>query len=99
MPFYEAVRAARRVLLLGDLGSGKSTLAATLVIETIDRSETAVAIYIPVKNLRLAGQPTLREILQSIDDYIIKEVLASFPEVKLSSLLENEIEVLIVLDG
>jgi hypothetical protein len=99
MPFYEAVRVARRVLLLGDLGSGKSTLAATLVIETIDRSETAVATCIPVKSLRLAGQFTLRELLQSIDDYIIKEVLPRFPEVKLISLLEDQIEVLLVLDG
>lgn len=99
MPFYEAVRVARRVLLLGDLGSGKSTLAATLVIETIDRSETAVATCIPVKGLRLVGQFTQRDLLQSMDDYIIKEVLPSFPEVKLSSLLEDQIEVLLVLDG
>lgn len=99
MPFYEAVRVARRVLLLGDLGSGKSTLTATLVIETIDRSETAVATCIPVKGLRLAGQFTQRELLQSMDDYINKQVLPSFPEVKLSSLLENQIEVLLVLDG
>ena len=59
-PIYEAGRVARRLLLLGDLGSGKSTLAAALVVETIDRSETAVAVCIPVKYLRLAGQFTQR---------------------------------------
>jgi len=38
MLFYDAVRVARRTLLLGDLGTGKSTLAAQLVMETIDQS-------------------------------------------------------------
>ena len=36
MPFLEAARSSRRVLLLGDLGTGKSTLAAVLVLHALE---------------------------------------------------------------
>ncbi len=99
IPFYEAVRKARRTLLLGDLGTGKSTLAANLILETIARSETAVAALIPVKLLRLVGHFTQHDLMQSVDDYLRKEVVPSLPKNKVGTLLQQQIEVLLVFDG
>ena len=99
MSFYEAVRESRRTLLLGDLGTGKSTLAAQLVGETMDRSESAVAMVVPVKALQCSGQLTQRDLLNKIDDYIANEVWLKAPKFNLHSALEQRIEVLIVLDG
>jgi hypothetical protein len=99
MPFYEAVRESRRTLLLGDLGTGKSTLAAQLVIETMDRSERAVAVFVPTKALQCSGQFTQRDLLSKIDAYIANEVWLKTPTFGLHSALERGIEVLIVLDG
>ena len=99
IPFYEATRRSRRTLLLGDLGTGKSTLAAKLVVETVDRSETAVAAFIPVKSLRLEGHFTQQELLQGINDYVNQQVVPSVREFDLNSLLEQQTEVLLVLDG
>jgi hypothetical protein len=99
MPFYEATRMARRTLLLGDLGTGKSSLGASLVTETIDRSETAVAAIIPVKGLRISGQFTIHDVLHAVDGYLSTQAVPTIPEVKLKSLLESKLEVLLVLDG
>lgn len=99
MPFYDAVRESRRTLLLGDLGTGKSTLAAQLVTETIDRSASAVAIFVPVKLIRCSGQFTQRDLLNWIDDYVANAVWLKTPKFNLSSILERGIEVLLVLDG
>ena len=70
MPLFEAVRQARRTILLGDLGTGKSTLAGQLVIDTLDRSKTAVAVLIPAKTLRLSGRFTRRDLLVSVANYV-----------------------------
>ena len=95
LPFYEAVRQARRTLLLGDLGTGKSTLAAQLVIDTLDRSEAAVAILIPVKTLRLAGHFTRRDLLVSVANYVTDAIWLTY----LEELLNQQVEVLLVFDG
>jgi predicted MPP superfamily phosphohydrolase len=99
MPLYEAAREARRTLLLGDLGTGKSTLAAQLVIDTLDRSEAAVAVFIPVKALRLKGQFSTRDLLVNVDNYIKDEVWLTSSNFTLEALLNEQVEVLIVLDG
>jgi predicted MPP superfamily phosphohydrolase len=99
IPFYNAAREARRTLLLGDLGAGKSTLAANFVLETIERSETAIAALIPVKFLRLDGHFTQRDLLHSIDNYINTDVAPNVPEFKISEVLNQRIEVLLVFDG
>jgi hypothetical protein len=99
MPLYEAIRTSRRTLLLGDLGTGKSSLGASLVVETIDRSETAIASIIPVKSLKLTGQFTIYDLIQAVDEYLSNQAAPAIPEVKLKSLLESNIEVLLVLDG
>ena len=67
MPLYDAVRQARRTLLLGDLGTGKSTLATQLVIDTTDKSSGAVGLYVPVKGLVLEEPITTRTLVQSIE--------------------------------
>ena len=99
MPLYEAVRESRRTLLLGDLGTGKSTLAAQLVTETMDRSESAVAIFVPVKALQCSGQFSQRDLLNKIDEYVANEVWLKAPKFELRSILEHGVEVLLALDG
>ncbi|MGZ5012061.1 MAG: metallophosphoesterase, partial [Methylobacter sp.] len=99
MPLYEAVRESRRTLLLGDLGTGKSTLAAQLVIETLDRSVTTVAVLLPVKNLKLPERLSLQDLLQSLDAYISGEVMPDKTPPKLFDLLQSQTEVLVVFDG
>jgi len=99
MPLYEAVREARRTLLLGDLGTGKSTLAAQLVIETLERSVTAVAVLLPVKSLKLPERLLLQDLLQALDAYISGEIMPGATPAKLLDLLQSQIEVLLVLDG
>lgn len=99
MPFYEAVRESRRTLLFGDLGTGKSTLAAQLVTETMDRSSTAIGIFVPVKALQISGQFTQRDLLNTIDEYIANEVWLKTPKFELSSVLNQGVEVLILFDG
>ncbi|MDX2111678.1 MAG: metallophosphoesterase [Verrucomicrobiota bacterium] len=99
VPLYEAVRQARRTLLLGDLGSGKSTLAAQLVINTLERSTTAVAILIPVKVLRLTGHFTRRDLLVSVSNYVKDVVWLSSTHFTLEDLLNQQVELLLVFDG
>ena len=99
MPLYEAIRTSRRTLLLGDLGTGKSSLGASLVVETIDRSETAIASIIPVKSLKLTAQFTIYDLIQAVDEYLSNQAAPAIPEVKLKSLLESNTEILLVLDG
>jgi calcineurin-like phosphoesterase family protein len=99
VPFYEATRRSRRTLLLGDLGAGKSTLAGQLVVETIDASVGTLAALIPAKMLRLQGQFRQQELLQSIGDYISKQIVPNLPAIELSTFLSQQIEVLLVLDG
>lgn len=99
IPFYEAVRQSRRTLLFGDLGTGKSTLAAQLVVETVDRSSTSIAIFVPVKSLQISGQFTQRDLLNKIDEFIANEAWLKTPRFELNAALNQGIEVLIVLDG
>jgi hypothetical protein len=99
MPLYEAVRTSRRTLLLGDLGTGKSSLGASLVVESIDRSTAAIASIIPVKSLKLSGQFTINDVIQAVDEYFANQVAPAISQIKLKSLLESAIEVLLVLDG
>jgi hypothetical protein len=99
MSLYEAIREARRTLLLGDLGTGKSTLASELVIETIDRSETGLALLVPVKALQLPTRFTQRDLMTSVDDYIASEIQLTAPKFEISSILEERIELLLVFDG
>ena len=75
MPLYEATRTARCSLLLGDLGTGKSTLAAQLMADTLDRSISAVAFFISVKNLSLPNPLSVRDLIRSIDQYVANEIL------------------------
>ena len=74
-------------------------LAAQLVIDTIDRSKTAVAILIPAKGLQLQGQFTQRELLNAIDKYVSAETIPSKQNFVLNSVLDQQVEVLIVIDG
>lgn len=99
IPFYNAAREARRTLLLGDLGSGKSTLAANFVLETIERSRTVIAVLIPVKFLKLDGHFTQSDLLKSIDTYINTEVAPNVNDIKISEILNQRTEVLLVFDG
>ena len=99
MPLFEAVRQARRTLLLGDLGTGKSTLAAQLVIDTLDRSETAVAVLIPVKTLRLTGHFTRRDLLVSVSNYVGNAVWLNGTAFTVENLLNQQVEMLLVFDG
>lgn len=99
LSFYEAVRQARRTLVLGDLGTGKSTLAAQLVIETLEHSESTVAILIPVKALRLAGHFTRRDLLTSVANYVTDGVWLKSNGFALEHLLDQQVEVLLVFDG
>ncbi|MGZ5010619.1 MAG: metallophosphoesterase, partial [Methylobacter sp.] len=99
MPLYEAVRESRRTLLLGDLGTGKSTLAAQLVIETLDRSVSTVAVLLPVKNLKLPERLLLQDLLQALDAYISGEVMPDETPPKLLDLLQRQTEILVVFDG
>jgi len=99
MPFYEAARESRRVLLLGDLGTGKSTLMSQLVVDTISRSDSVVAIFIPVKLLKLPSQLSPRDLLESIDHYVVDNVLLKIQKFSVDTLLTNDVEVLLVLDG
>src|SRR5260370_596257 len=99
LPLYEAIRTSRRTLLLGDLGTGKSTLAAQLVAETIDRSERAVAMFVPAKVLQCSGQLTQGELLSKIDEYVANDIWLKPPKFRLHSILEQGIEVLLVIDG
>ena len=99
LSLYEAVREARRTLLLGDLGTGKSTLAAQLVIDTLDRSATAVAVLIPAKMLRLAGVFTRRDMLVSVANYIKDAIWLESSDFSLEKLLDQRVEVVLVFDG
>lgn len=99
MPFYEAIRRSRRTLLLGDLGTGKSTLGAQLVVDTIDRSQTAVAAFVPAKELQLKDRFTTYQLLESISDYLTQQVIPSGSPTDVRSLLESKTEVLLVIDG
>lgn len=99
MPLYEAIRRSRRTLLVGDLGTGKSTLGAQLVVETIDRSETAVAAFVPAKELQLKDRFTTHQFLETIDDYLTEQVIPGGSPTDVRSLLENKTEVLLVIDG
>jgi predicted MPP superfamily phosphohydrolase len=99
VPFYKAAREARRTFLLGDLGAGKSTLAANLVLETIERSETTLAILIPVKFLQLDGRFTQRDLLQSINRFINSEVAPNIADININEVLNQSTEVLLVFDG
>lgn len=98
MPFYEAARGSRRTLLLGDLGTGKSVLGANLVIETLERSETAIAAIIPLKSLHLVGQFTIHDLLEAVDEYLSNQAAPTL-EISLKDLLNSQVEVLLVLDG
>ena len=64
----------------------------------MERSETAVAIFIPAKGLRLQGQFTQRELLQSINQFV-NDQLPPNNGVGLDTLLEQQIELLFALDG
>ena len=99
MSFYEAIRESRRTLLLGDLGTGKSTLGAQLVMETIQRSKSALAVLVPVKKLELSKQLSPREILHCVNQYIVNEAFPRRTDTDLILMLENHFEVLLVLDG
>jgi len=96
---YEAVRQARRTLVLGDLGTGKSTLASQLVIETLDKSENTIAILIPVKALRLVDRFNRRDLLSSVTNYVTDGVWLKSNGFSLEDLLDQQVEVLLVFDG
>jgi hypothetical protein len=99
IPFYEAARRSRRTLLVGDLGAGKSTLGAQLAVETIDRSDTAVAVFLPAKSLRVQGRFRHQELLRSIGEYVNQQVSLNTQAVRFELLLRQQVEVLLVLDG
>jgi hypothetical protein len=99
MPLYDAVRQARLTLLLGDLGTGKSTLASQVIIETLDKSDKAVPVFVPSKALRLSGRFTHRELLTAINEYVNDEIWFGVPKFDVISLLEHHVEILIVFDG
>jgi hypothetical protein len=99
LPFYEASREARRILLFGDLGAGKSTLASNLAIETIDRSESMLALFIPTRFLDLSDKFTLKDLLDKIDFIIQSEVVPSGNVPKIINILEQQTEVVLIVDG
>ena len=99
LSLYEAVRMSRRTLLLGDLGTGKSTLAAQLVSETISRSTDAIAVFVPVKELRLEGYFSPKEVLSAISGYVASSAPTLQAPPDFQAALRGHTEVLLVLDG
>lgn len=99
MPLFEATRKSRNTLLLGDLGTGKSTTVAQLVIDTLDKSPNTIAILVPVKNLKLDGRFSVRELVQIVNDFLINDVVKSTENIDLKVFLDKHTEVLVVFDG
>lgn len=99
LPLYEAVRQARATLLLGDLGSGKSTLAAELVLSTLAQATQAIAIVVPVRELRLRLPLSPVGLLETIDQFGREYVRPEADQPGLAELLGGSQEVLLVMDG
>lgn len=99
LSLYEACRASRRTVLLGDLGSGKSTLGALFVLETLERDSDAVAFLIPARALRLTDDFRLDDLLRACGEYLSAQVAVSGGQCDLRALLAHDIELTIVIDG
>ena len=104
VPLIDAIRSAKRTLLLGDLGSGKSTLAATLAIESQDRTQDSIAIFVPAKLLPLAAETgvawkSVKEFLASASTFVNNHVVPTAEGFDLLALLDAAVEVRVIVDG
>jgi predicted MPP superfamily phosphohydrolase len=101
----DAVRSAKRTLLLGDLGSGKSTLAARFVTESQDRTTESLALLVPAKYIPTPSQPGtpqwkgVRDFIGSLSAFVDNQILPTTAGFNLLSLLDSNIEVALIVDG
>jgi hypothetical protein len=105
IPLIDAMRTARRTLLLGDLGSGKSTLAAKFVVNSQTRTPESIALCVPAKlvptTVQAGGVPwtSTKDFLASISAFVNNHVLPNADGFDLSALLDSGVEVAIAIDG
>lgn len=99
-PLYDAVRTGNRgrALLLGDLGSGKSTLAGDLILQTMERAPSTLAILVPAKDIPWPTAAfSASDLMELLDAYVASNANAASPTLK--ELMEEGCELLIVVDG
>ena len=99
----EAIQNAARTLLLGELGSGKSTLGARLAIESQDRTQDSLALFLPAKLIPPALEGpiawrTAKELLGSITQFVNDQILPQ-SGFDLIQLFDSRVETVIVVDG
>jgi hypothetical protein len=105
IPLIDAMRTARRTLLLGDLGSGKSTLVAKFVVDSQTRTPESIALSVPAKLVPTTVKPggaawtSITDFLASISAYVNSHVLPNADSFDLSALLNSGVEVAIAIDG
>jgi len=99
LPIYEAVRLSRCSILLGDLGSGKSTICCQLVKETIDKNPKSMAFLIPIRQLRYSEPFRIGELTNSINDFILNQLLPGHSHIDIREMLNEGIEITLIFDG
>lgn len=100
-PLFEAIRRTpgSKALLLGDLGTGKSTLLCDFIERTLNENAAGLAFLVPATFLRLASSPTLAEVLGEVTRYVCDQIGPSEQHVSIESLLSQNVEVTVAIDG
>jgi hypothetical protein len=100
-PLYEAVRRTpgKKALLLGELGTGKSTLLCEFVEKTLKHSSNAIAFMVPGTALKLTDDATVKQVIAELTRYFNEQIGASAPALDLQSLLAENIEITLAVDG
>ncbi|KAF0240481.1 MAG: hypothetical protein FD167_4163, partial [bacterium] len=88
--------------LFGDLGSGKSTLVGSYVISLADKANGVIPLLIPAKYFLGKLFDTIGNLAAQISEYVNGQIAPNTnleSKFDLISVLNNDFQVLIVIDG